>query len=103
MAFQTTMIMMGDNFSFLRLLPILENGIVPVIKAAIPLIVTFPFGELIAFTTVFDKVKQKEKIKKIMLITTVFTGLLLSFNNIIIISSLGAAEAFLNIKEKRKL
>ncbi|EGD49912.1 Spore germination protein [Thermoanaerobacter ethanolicus JW 200] len=61
MAFQTTMIMMGDNFSFSRLLPILENGIVPVIKAAIPLIVTFPFGELIAFTTVFDKVKQKEK------------------------------------------
>ena len=50
MAFQTTMIMMGDNFSFSRLLPILENGIVPVIKAAIPLIVTFPFGELIAFT-----------------------------------------------------
>ncbi|ABY92310.1 spore germination protein KB [Thermoanaerobacter thermohydrosulfuricus] len=93
MAFQTTMIMMGDNFSFSRLLPILENGIVPVIKAAIPLIVTFPFGELIAFTTVFDKVKQKEKIKKIMLITTVFTGLLLSFNNIIIISSLGADEA----------
>lgn len=93
MAFQTSMIMLREHFSFLRLLPVMENGIMPVIKAAVPLIVTFPFGELIAFTTVFDKVKQKKKIRKMMLITTVFTGLILSFNNIIIISSLGMEEA----------
>lgn len=82
-----------SDFSFTKLLPVMEGGILPVIKAAFPLILTFPFGELIAFTMVFTELKQKNKLLKYSILLVLLAGLLLSFNNIIIISALGIAEA----------
>lgn len=37
------------NIDFRRLAPVLENGILPVIKAALPDLVSFPFGQMIVF------------------------------------------------------
>lgn len=51
---------------FTAFLPILENGMMPVIKAAFGLI-SFPFGETIAFLMLFPHLNKKERLKKVVI------------------------------------
>jgi len=93
MGLQFILIGLSRHFEPTRILPVFENGIFPVLKAAFPLLVTFPFGELIAFLIIFNDVTEKNKIMKYTLYAFFISGFILSFNNFIIISSIGVFEA----------
>jgi len=56
---------------FTAFLPILENGIAPVLKAAVSF-ATFPFGETIAFLMVFPHLNKKEDLKKTVSMSLLF-------------------------------
>jgi spore germination protein KB len=78
----------SDEIEFTNLLPILGDGIGPVIKAVFPTLVTFPFGELIAFTLIFPLVSSN-KIKMGTIVAVCISGIMLSFTAILQITTLG--------------
>jgi spore germination protein KB len=61
-----------------RLQPILGNGITPVLKAAIPALVNFPFGEMVVFLMYWHYVNEKQCIRKTSFFVTITIGPLLS-------------------------
>ncbi|NLA52613.1 MAG: endospore germination permease [Alcaligenaceae bacterium] len=74
---------------FTAFLPVLENGIKPVIKAALNLL-AFPFGEAVVFLMLFPYLNKKKNLKKITALSALsVTGLFLYifFRNIIILES----------------
>ena len=75
------------NLNHLR--PILEHGWYPVFKALFPSTVTFPFGEMMAFTMLLPYFNKKEKVKKVGITAIALSGLCLTiftFINIAIVS-----------------
>lgn len=64
------------SYDIENLKPFMAQGIKPVIKNAFG-IVTFPFGETIAFLMVFPHVIKQEKIMKTSIISSLFVGLVL--------------------------
>jgi spore germination protein KB len=62
-----------------NLLPVLSDGLAPVIKEAFPKVVTFPFGELIALTVIMAQADKPEKLRKTVWIGVGISGFLLAF------------------------
>ncbi|HOK43930.1 MAG TPA: endospore germination permease [Thermoclostridium caenicola] len=60
---------------FTAFLPVLENGMGPVLKAALSYI-TFPFGETVAFLMLFPNLNRKEKLKKIVFVSAALSALI---------------------------
>jgi len=60
---------------FTAFLPILENGIAPVLKAAFGFI-AFPFGETVAFLMLFPHLNKKERLTKIVVSSAIISTLL---------------------------
>ncbi|MEG6611599.1 endospore germination permease [Pseudoclostridium thermosuccinogenes] len=60
---------------FTAFLPILENGIKPVLSAAFDYI-SFPFGETVAFLMIFLHLNKKEKLKKVVFTSSAVSILL---------------------------
>lgn len=76
-------------YDFTAFLPILENGIKPVLNTAFNFI-TFPFGETVAFLMLFPHVNKKEKLKKVVLVSaavSTFLGIILFFRDIFVLGS----------------
>ncbi|WKV09560.1 endospore germination permease [Thermoanaerobacterium sp. CMT5567-10] len=80
-------------YSLNKIFPIFTGGIVPIIKAAYPQVLTFPFGEIIVFMMIFPEVPNKKDLFKYSFVVFILTGLFLAFNNINIISAIGVYEA----------
>ncbi|MDG4658116.1 GerAB/ArcD/ProY family transporter [Ectobacillus antri] len=72
-----------------RLLPMLENGITPVIKAAFPLIYTFPFGEMIVFTMLMQHTNNRKSAIRAGFAAIIVSGIVLSVTIILNICILG--------------
>ncbi|SNX54552.1 endospore germination permease [Thermoanaerobacterium sp. RBIITD] len=81
-----------SGINLTKLTPVLENGILPVLKAAFPEILTFPFGELIAFMMIFPEMSNKTGLNKCCFLVVAITGLLLTLNIINTLSTLGIVE-----------
>ncbi|AFK86197.1 GerAB/ArcD/ProY family transporter [Thermoanaerobacterium saccharolyticum] len=80
--------------SIKKIFPILGNGFMPVVKAAFPNILTFPYGELITFMMVFPEFKfNTNKLAKYCFTLVIATGLWLALNTVEIFSVIGVAEA----------
>ncbi|WP_433939650.1 GerAB/ArcD/ProY family transporter [Paenibacillus lautus] len=80
------------------MLPILEYGFKPVLKAAIPELVSFPFGQTLLFLVFFPLVKNKEKLRRGVAITYIITAIcLVSINqvNILVLGPTLAANSTL--------
>lgn len=60
---------------FTAFLPVLENGMAPVVNAAFGYL-TFPFGETIVFLMVFSNLNRREKLKKVVTTSSVTSTLL---------------------------
>jgi spore germination protein KB len=60
---------------FTAFLPILENGMTPVLNAAFSFI-AFPFGETVVFLMLFPHINKKEKLKKVVLLSAAISILL---------------------------
>ncbi len=73
--------------------PVLENGFMPVFKATFPLVVTFPFGEMVVFLMYWCFVCEKKSSRKVSMLSIIFSGSILMMTLIILISVLGVSSA----------
>ncbi|WNR43714.1 GerAB/ArcD/ProY family transporter [Paenibacillus roseipurpureus] len=76
-----------------NLLPIMENGPTPVLKAAFPDIVSFPFGQTVIFFMVWHMLPRDQKIKRLSLAAYTSVSVFLIFMNILNIVVLGTTLA----------
>ncbi|MFC0270637.1 GerAB/ArcD/ProY family transporter [Metabacillus herbersteinensis] len=83
------LVILSGRPEFSRLQPIVENGMMPVIHAAIPQIVSFPFGEVIVFLVYWKYVDVKRGIFKTSLIAVSISGTILMIASIMMITTLG--------------
>lgn len=77
-----------DTLKFSNLKPVLENGILPVVKEGWKLI-TFPYGESILLTMLYPSVSEASKVKKAAVLAIISLGILLTLSSIMFISVLG--------------
>lgn len=69
--------------------PILENGWLPVFKAAIPDIVSFPFGQVVLFLVFYPHARKAKNLRKAVITVYILTALSLTFLNQLIILVMG--------------
>lgn len=75
------------------LLPIMEDGIRPVVAAALPEVISFPFGEMVLFLMYWRFVNRPKKVLPATLIAYSLAGFFLVFTNALILSILGPEMA----------
>lgn len=78
-----------NQFKISNLSPVLGNGVKTVIKEIFPVVLTFPFGESIIITMFFPFLNNKHNVKKIGFLVILVSGILLTINNIMILSVIG--------------
>lgn len=83
------MVYFSNIMDFRRLLPILEEGIKPVIKVSLPLIVALPFGELFVFYHFFHMVEKPETLLKSTMAVYITAIILLTAITIMDLASIG--------------
>ncbi|WHY73542.1 GerAB/ArcD/ProY family transporter [Fictibacillus enclensis] len=76
-------------FDIKRLTPILESGAGTIWKAAFPLVVTFPYGEMVLFMMFWPSLSDQTKVKKLGLTAVFVAGILLTINMVNVISVIG--------------
>lgn len=84
------LILASGRVDFTQLTPILENGITPVLKASYPVVVNFPFGLSFVFMQFWHFSNDQKSIRKNTFLPVILSGILLTFTQVIIISTLGA-------------
>lgn len=72
-----------------NLLPIMENGPMPIMKAAFPDLVSFPFGQMIVMLVFLSLVKEKDLIGHISYRAQIIVSLFLIFMNALVLCVLG--------------
>lgn len=77
-----------DTLSFHNLKPVLEKGIMFVIKESWKLL-TFPYGETILLTMLYPSVVEVSRVTKSAILAVTFLGILLTLSSIMFISVLG--------------
>ncbi len=82
-------ILLSGEIHFENLRPFLEDGFRPILKAVFPSLLTFPFGELIAFATVLPLVTKYKKAKGFAVASIVFSTLVLVYSAVIQVMTLG--------------
>lgn len=80
-------------FHIENLLPVLERGWEPVIKAAFPLTITFPFGETIVFSMILPYLSEKAHSRKTGVKAILISGLILTVTIVTNIAVLGVSQA----------
>ncbi len=78
----------SDEIKIERLFPVLENGIIPVVKTT-PQIVNFPFGEMNVFLMYWCYVNDKQTIRKTSMLAMGISGFVLMLSLISMITVLG--------------
>ncbi|WP_312474089.1 endospore germination permease [Neobacillus sp.] len=79
-----------------NLQPILEKGWLPVLKQAIPLSFSYPFGEIFLFLMFLPYLNRPELAKKTGSISILFSGFSLTWTFLLIITVLGPLGAEIN-------
>jgi spore germination protein KB len=74
---------------FENLRPIMENGLMPVIKVAVGQTITFPFGEMIVFTMLLPFLNEQKKAKTVCITGMVLSGINITISAVINIATLG--------------
>ncbi|UQZ36787.1 spore gernimation protein [Paenibacillus sp. PK3_47] len=70
-------------------LPVLENGWTPVFRAAVPEIISFPFGQVVLFLVFYPHVHKDGNLIKTVILSYLATALSLTFINQLIIFVMG--------------
>ncbi|TFE25402.1 GerAB/ArcD/ProY family transporter [Cohnella luojiensis] len=76
-------------FDYQRLLPILDDGLKKVADAAIPELISFPFGEMVLFLMFWKHASPSARTTRTTLFSFLFAGTFITLTNIVIIGSLG--------------
>lgn len=81
----------ADIMVFDHLLPVLENGIQPVLKESISGYVWFPFGQMIVFLMFWNYLSEKQLLVRTTVISFIVSGAVVLITNIINLLVLGPA------------
>ena len=73
------LVLVSGNWHPHNLQPFLENGWKPILTTVFPLIISFPFGEMIVFTMLLPYLNRPESVKKVWLSALISGGLALSW------------------------
>lgn len=76
-----------------QLMPVLGDGIRPVLSAALPEVVSFPFGEMVLFLMFWKYAVNTSKVRSSTVIAYCMAGCFLVFTNILILSIVGPSLA----------
>ncbi|WP_339315616.1 GerAB/ArcD/ProY family transporter [Paenibacillus sp. FSL R10-2734] len=87
--FCSSMLMFSGSINLNRLLPVLENGIKPVVSSVLHQNYMFPFGEMICFTMLMPYLNNVKKGPWVIAAGMLVSGILLSLTMILNISVLG--------------
>jgi len=87
--FIAVFLLISGAVQFSNLLPIMENGYKPIVQAAYPLVLAFPFGELIVFNMILYHVNKKQTAIKTGALAMGTTMLLITFITIMNITAIG--------------
>ncbi|ULL14087.1 hypothetical protein DVH26_06295 [Paenibacillus sp. H1-7] len=87
------LLFLGDLVHFERLGPVMENGLLPILKASFPDIVSFPFGQMIVFLMFWQMVREKKVVVKTSVLAYVLVAIFLVFVNILNLVILGPTLA----------
>lgn len=74
---------------FENIKPILENGMLPVLKTTLMETLTFPFGEMVVFTMIFPILNEPKKANKICLSAMILAGINISLTTFVNLAVLG--------------
>lgn len=85
----TILIFASGKVDLQQLEPVLGNGIAPIGEAIFPELLTFPFGELVAFTVIFPLVAKKQYTLRVSIWGLAMSTAILVISLIITIASLG--------------
>lgn len=83
-------IFLSGGIEFKNLQPVLSEGFGPILKAVFPGLLTFPFGEAIAFTLIIPYVGKVKKVGKVTSAAVLTSGFLLTYGALVQITTLGA-------------
>jgi spore germination protein KB len=86
------LVFVSGNVDINNLQPFLENGWKPILKTVFPLIISFPFGEMIVFTMLLPYLNRPGSAKKVWLSALISSGVILSYTTSLNIAVLGAEE-----------
>ncbi|WP_404346517.1 spore germination protein [Sutcliffiella horikoshii] len=82
-------ILMSGEIQFENLRPFLDEGIKPIFQAVFPSLLTFPYGELIAFAVVLPLVTKYKKAKGFAIASIILSTLVLVYSSVIQVMTLG--------------
>lgn len=82
------LVFVSGDIDFRRLMPVLGNGIMPIIKT-LPSVVMFPFGEIFIFLMYWNYANNKSIIRKTTMKAVFYSGILLCISIVMDISALG--------------
>lgn len=88
--FCTVLLILSGSININFLLPVMQDGIQPVLSSVLHQNFMFPFGEMICFTMLMPYLGQRKKGPWVIGATMFLSGLLLSFTMALNISVLGA-------------
>ncbi|MFD0697898.1 GerAB/ArcD/ProY family transporter [Paenibacillus sp. GCM10027628] len=72
-----------------RLLPVLENGIAPVLRAAFPDIISFPYGQMVIFFMMWRLLNDKTRMQHVTIVAYISVALFLIVMNMLNVMVLG--------------
>lgn len=84
-------LLFGNTIDFRNLLPIMENGIQPVLIETVKHTLYVPFGEIVVFSVLFPYINNRKKVKAMGFSAFIISGITLTLFVIINISVLGVA------------
>ncbi|MFC0274327.1 endospore germination permease [Metabacillus herbersteinensis] len=82
-------ILMSGEMKFTNLQPFLAEGVGPIAKSIFPTILTFPFGEMIAFTMIIPAVKNHKLARRVVPFAVIVSAVILSYSTFIQTATLG--------------
>ncbi|MFP3338643.1 GerAB/ArcD/ProY family transporter, partial [Micrococcus sp. SIMBA_131] len=87
------LVLVSNLFHIENLLPVLEDGWSPVLHTAFPLVLTFPFGEMVVFTMFLPFLCEKSEGQKTGMYAILLSGTILTITVIFQIGVMGAFQA----------
>jgi spore germination protein KB len=83
------LVLVSGDVKFHQIRPFLEHGWKPIFTTAFPHLLIFPFGEMIAFTTLLPYLNRPELAKRVWLTAVISSGMILSWTVLLNTSVLG--------------
>ncbi|MRX72882.1 endospore germination permease [Bacillus lacus] len=80
---------MSGEIKYTNVLPVLAEGLQPVLKVLFPSMITFPFGEVIAFTLLLPLINPQKKVLTASLLAVLTSTVIICLTTIIQLMTLG--------------